>query len=213
MTARRVSFVPPKAPPAPLHERAMHLLYGKTPAPAPVPRKSDEPKMSRAQASAVMYAGSSATTCGSLDTVDQSFWLSRIRQAKAEDNHVKAARLEQQRREFLDAAREGGLSETQARRIAVVLRDTDARPLQRDRLTEYDELELQRKHGADTQRLVTAGYQYISGLIEKRPALLEAVRQGGAWAHGEVADVAAELAAARGLAPSEPTAAPAAPVT
>jgi hypothetical protein len=133
---------------------------------------------------------------GSFNQVDNSFWLPRIRAAKERDNHVLVQRLEAQRKEFFEVVNEIGASPDQARRLAVVLRDTAARPTGRDRLTEYDELKLQQKHGLEAGALVKRGYERAYKSLEKKPALLDAIKQGGAWAHGEVADVLAELATA-----------------
>jgi hypothetical protein len=155
--------------PAPLHERAQAMLYG---------------------------SGSASQTGGTFNMVDNSFWQPRIRAARERDNHVLVRRLEAQRKEFFEVVKDIGASPEQARRLAVVLRDTAARPTGRERLTEYDELRLQQKHGPDTQALVQRGYERAYKTLEAKPALLEAIKQSGAWAHGEVADVLAELAAA-----------------
>jgi hypothetical protein len=181
-----------------LGARATAALYGETaPAAKAPPSVAPGSKFER-------YAGSAAALYGNrLDSVDQSFWRPRIREAKADDKHILAAALEQQRREFFDSARELKLSESQARRISVVLRDTASRPLTRDKLTEYDELRLQKNYGAKVQDLVTAGYERLGAAFKDRPALLAAVTQGGAWVHREVAAVACELAQSLKTDPSK----------
>lgn len=156
--------------PAPLLERATQMLYG---------------------ASAASKAGA-----GTMNNVDNSYWLPRIREAKSRGDVLKAKRLESERREFFEAAKELELSPDQARRLSIVLRDTAASSVKRERLTEYEELHLQQRHGENVQQLVQAGYARLGEALKTRPALLAAATAGGAWAHGATADVAAELAAA-----------------
>lgn len=164
---------------AALFERATQMLYGTA-------------------------AGSKAGG-GTMNWVDNSFWQPRIREAAGRGDILKAKRLESERREFFEAAKELDLSPDQARRLSVVLRDTASRPTKRERLTESDELRLQQRHGENVQQLVQTGYARLGEALKTRPALLAAATAGGAWAHGEIADVAAELAAAAPPAPVTPS--------
>lgn len=168
-----------------------------------VPREKSAPGAAlfeRAQSK--LYGVAAQPDAGTMDNVDNSYWQPRIRVAKANNDHFRAKRLAAERSEFFEMASEVGLSADQARRLSVMARDTDSRPIKRERLTDQEEQALAQKFGENVQQAVTKGYEILSNAIGtdpanlKRPALARAVAEGGAWAHLTVAEVAAELGAA-----------------
>jgi hypothetical protein len=163
-------------------------------APASITSLSKFEKLARG--AKLLYGDSSSTVAGSFDQVRQSFWDPRIRHMRERDDLIAARRLSAVRDQFFQAAGELGLNPDQARRASIALRDADEKPITRAGLIDHDERALQRRFGEDVPGLVQKGYARISKAIEAKPELLAAVRQSGAWYHGDVAMLAAELGGA-----------------
>jgi hypothetical protein len=168
------------------------VLYGNSEKPTSSPPPAP---FGRDAAARVLYRRGGTLS----DQPFNSAYSPRINRAKQNDDHHEAARLEAEQRELRQLAEELKLNDTQALKVANALRDTAHTPLTRTQILESERLHLSKRFGPQVGDVVHSAATHVNQLLATKPVLLEAIKRGHTWVHGDVVETACEAAQALGI--------------